>query len=165
MRRNVPIAVLVAVAAACGGATVAGGALDASSDGSGGDDGGTRETDATAFTDGFIGFEAGTGDALTMAQGQCDPPCADGEYCYAFVFRGGGRHGGRHDNRDPIDGGDGGDGGQASLGCHDVPAQCAPAATCACLLRVVGPECHASTTDCVVDDAGRPTVECVSVAP
>jgi len=144
-------AVLALLLAACGGTTVAS-AIDASTD-----DGGTADASGAdgSFDAGFEGFTTGDallgGDSLAMAMGSCDPPCVSGEYCYSFVIRGGGRR-----NFGPVD---------ASPGCHPLPAQCAPDASCACILPIVSPECHASTTDCITDDAGRPTVECISLAP
>ncbi len=164
MQTDLAVGLVALFVAACGGATVAGVATDASSDGDDDagvvGDGGPLD-DGSFFGDGSTGFEGGTADALAAARDQCDPPCHDGEYCYASITRGGGRINNRN-NRAPVDGGDGGD---ASIGCHPFPAQCAPSATCACLLQVVGPACHGSVTDCIVDDAGRPTVECIVDLP
>ena len=147
---------IMAVTAACGGSVV-GDALDGSA-GDARDDGNAQEPDdASGNDDAFGGFVPYDGPSLSMAQGKCDPPCAPGEFCYASVARGGGRR-----PTSP-------DGGDDAAGCNAIPTVCTPQPTCACLVAQVvghvGRACNGTTVDCLVDDAGRSTVECILERP
>ena len=148
---------IVAATAACGG-SVAVDALDGSAGDARDEDNASASDDASDNGDAFGGFVPYDGPSLSMAQDKCDPPCGPGEFCYAFVSRGGGRRPTSPDG-----------GGDDAAGCNAIPTACTPQATCACLVAQVvghvGRACNGTTVECVLDDAGRPTVECILVRP
>jgi hypothetical protein len=159
---RIPRAVLFSTSialAACGGG-IGAAAIDADgSDAGAADD--ASLSDAASADELFFGgpYDSGLGipdGQRSAAQGACDPPCAAGEYCYANVTMGGGR------GKSPLDPLDASSNAQ---GCNADPSACGDAVTCACLLEQVGRACHLSTVDCVLDDAGRPTVRCIIDLP
>jgi hypothetical protein len=83
----------------------------------------------------------------------CDGGCTTGEYCIAEHFFGGGKR--------PFD-----NVADAAPGCYALPAACADAATCACVLAETDAAiCVGQPRDCVIDDAGEIVERCLLARP